>query len=412
MNEIKVLWLDDQAEEFLANEDWRVQFEDEGITLYPEKYAVDAIERLKENPKQWDLVLLDAMGYKKEGSGWNTAGLSSTIQEILKVGAVNNIDIPYYIFTGQDKLFDDEEFTDSYPKEIIYSKSYEDTERLINDIKKLVLSQEDRVLKDMYHKVFEAIEYLGLKESEQKLLGFLKAVHYKEHRLHRTPITDLRVILEELFHALARPEIGLIPEECRKSDKAELNMADILLYTSGEQTKSEFGKSPAYGGCGVIDLEGPIYPSLMSSFINMLYVFVSSTDSHVKRKIEEEKLELKDQCMQYADKVESSYIGFSFVYQICDVLTYTAAYVKNHTDPEFNRQRVYQLRDDVNSGCKVTVTDGVMHFGERCWADPTKFKEGESLNLKKVRLVRAQNGNFKFKLIEKKVENYCRDCNK
>ena len=122
----------------------------------------------------------------------------------------------------------------------------------------------------------------------------------------------------------------------------------------------------------------------------------------MKRKIEEEKLELKDQCMQYADKVESSYIGFSFVYQICDVLTYTAAYVKNHTDPELNRQRVYQLRDDVNSGCKVTVTDGVMHFGERCWADPTKFKEGESLNLKKVRLVRAQNGNFKFKLIKKK----------
>lgn len=196
MNEIKVLWLDDESAEFLANEDWRAQFEDEGITLWPEKYAIDAIERIKENPKQWDLVLLDAMGYKKEGSGLNTAGLSSTIQEILKAGAVNNVNIPYFIYTGQDKLFDDEEFTDSYSKDIIYSKSYEGTERLICDIKKLVLSKEDRVLKDMYHNVFDAIDYLELKETEKKLLGFLRVIHNKESRASRNPMTDLRVILE------------------------------------------------------------------------------------------------------------------------------------------------------------------------------------------------------------------------
>ena len=103
MNEIKVLWLDDESEEFLANEDWRAQFEDEGITLYPEKFAIDAIERIKEDPKQWDLILLDAMGYKKEGSTLNTAGLTSTIQEILKAAAVNNVNLPYFIYTGQDK---------------------------------------------------------------------------------------------------------------------------------------------------------------------------------------------------------------------------------------------------------------------------------------------------------------------
>lgn len=402
MNEIKVLWLDDESDVMLSNEDWRAQFEDEGIVLYAEKYAEHLINRLKDNPGYWDLVLLDAIGYKNEGSGLNNAGLAYAIRQVQKIAAANNVSLPVFIYTGQDSLFEDTEFTDSYSDVPIYRKGWTGTEQLIEGIKKIASTREDRSIMDLYPKVFDAIGYLGLKETEQKLLGFLKAVHYKEYRLQRTPITDLRVILEEIFHALIKPEIGLIPEECRKSNKTELNMADILLYTSGEQTKSEFGRAPKYGGCGVIDLEGPIYPSLMSSFINMLYIFVSSTDSHVKRKIEEEKLELKDQCMQYADKVESSHIGFSFVYQICDVLTYTAAYVKNHRDSELNRQRVYQLRDDVNSGCKVTVTDGVMHFGERCWADPTEFKEGESLDLKKVRLVRTQNGNFKFKLIEKK----------
>ena len=39
MNEIKVLWLDDESEEMLSNEDWRAQFEDEGIVLHAEKYA-------------------------------------------------------------------------------------------------------------------------------------------------------------------------------------------------------------------------------------------------------------------------------------------------------------------------------------------------------------------------------------
>ena len=62
MNEIKVLWLDDDSEEMLSNEDWRAQFEDEGIVLHAEKYAEQFIERLKENPGSWDLVLLDAIG--------------------------------------------------------------------------------------------------------------------------------------------------------------------------------------------------------------------------------------------------------------------------------------------------------------------------------------------------------------
>lgn len=79
--------------------------------------------------------------------------------------------------------------------------------------------------------------------------------------------------------------------------------------------------------------------------------------------------------MQYSAKVEGGYIGFSFAYQICDVLTYTAAYVKSHPDPVLNRRRVYQLRDDHNSGCKIETTDGIMHFGKHCWADSSEFQK-------------------------------------
>jgi hypothetical protein len=402
MNEIKVLWLDDESEEMLSNEDWRAQFEDEGIVLHAEKYAEQFVERLKDNPGAWDLVLLDAIGYKKEGSGLNKAGLSYAIQQVQKVAALSNVNLPIFIYTGQDSLFEDDEFIDSYSDVPIYRKGWTGTEKLIENIKKLASTREDRAVMDMYPKVFAAIDSLGLKESEQKLLGFLKAVHYKEYRLHRTPITDLRIILEELFHALIKPEIGLIPQECYKSDKKELNMADIILYMSGEQTKSEFGKAPAYGGVGVVDLEGPIYPALMSSFINTLYVYVSATDSHVKRIIDDEKTEFKNQCMQYSAKVEGSYIGFSFAYQICDILTYTAAYVKNHPDPVMNRCRVYQLRDDHNSGCKIETTDGIMHYGKYCWADSSEFNDGESLNLKKIKLETTPKGVFKYKISKKK----------
>lgn len=395
---IEVLWIDDEWETQVAFRDLCLM---ENIMIYPFKYANDGLARIKENPKRWDLVLLDAQGLKEEGMALGQSGLISSVNAIKDIGFEIGTKIPYFIFTGQENLLCSEDFLASYDKSCIFSKGT-DMLRLIQCIKELVSSREDIVVKDLYPKVFEAISFLGLKESEQKLLGFLKAIHYKEYRLQRTPITDLRIILEELFHALIKPEIGLIPQECYKSDKKELNMADVILYMSGEQTKSEFGKAPAYGGVGVVDLEGPIYPALMSSFINTLYVYVSATDSHVKRIIDDEKTEFKNQCMQYSAKVEGSYIGFSFAYQICDILTYTAAYVKNHPDPVMNRCRVYQLRDDHNSGCKIKTTDGIMHFGKHCWADSSEFNDGESLNLKKIKLETTPKGVFKYKISKKK----------
>ena len=395
---IEVLWIDDEWENQVAFRELCLM---ENIMIHPFKYANDGLARIKENPKRWDLVLLDAQGLKAEGMALGQSGLISSVNAIKDIGFEIGVKIPYFIFTGQENLLSSEDFLASYDKTCIFSKG-NDMLRLIQCIKELVSSREDMVVKDLYPKVFEAVNFLGLKESEQKLLGFLKAVHYKEYRLQRTPITDLRIILEELFHALIKPEIGLIPQECYKSDRRELNMADVILYMSGEQTKSEFGKAPAYGGVGVVDLEGPIYPALMSSFINTLYVYVSATDSHVKRIIDDEKTEFKNQCMQYSAKVEGSYIGFSFAYQICDILTYTAAYVKNHPDPVLNRRRVYQLRDDHNSGCKIETTDGIMHFGKHCWADSSEFNDGESLNLKKIKLETTPKGVFKYKISKKK----------
>lgn len=395
---IEVLWIDDEWETQVAFRELCLM---ENILIHPFKYANDGLARIKENPQRWDLVLLDAQGLKEEGMALGQSGLISSVNAIKDIGFEIGVKIPYFIFTGQENLLSSEDFLASYDKTCIFSKGT-DMLRLIQCIKELVSSREDMVLKDLYPKVFEAINFLELKESEQKLLGFLKAIHYKEYRLQRNPITDLRIILEELFHALIKPEIGLIPQECYKGDKRELNMADIILYMSGEQTKSEFGKAPAYGGVGVIDIEGPIYPALMSSFINTLYIYVSATDSHVKRIIDDEKTEFKNQCMQYSAKVEGSYIGFSLAYQICDVLTYTAAYVKNHPDPVLNRRRVYQLRDDHNSGCKIETTDGIMHFGKHCWADSSEFNEGESLNLKKIKLKTTPKGVFKYKISKKK----------
>ena len=399
MNEIKVLWLDDESEEFLANEDWRAQFEDEGITLYPEKFAIDAIERIKEDPKQWDLILLDAMGYKKEGSTLNTAGLTSTIQEILKAAAVNNVNLPYFIYTGQDKLFDDEEFTDSYPKEIIYSKSYEGTERLISNIKKLVLSKEDRILKDRYHYVFDAIDYLGLKQSEQKLLTFLKSIHSKDHGDRHYSIKDLRVILEEIFYSLMRDDRCIVPKECYLKGNREVNMADTIRYIRGEQTSYEFGRNQGFNGFGVIDLEGPVYPNLMASNIETIYKFSSAVDSHVKRQAKPDLGDMVELCMDYDNRLPGNYMPYSLVYQLCDVLMYTASYVKSHPNAEINRKRVFQLRDEINTGCVFEETDGILHFGEHCWADKKDFNKGDKVNLKQVCLKVNPREQYKFKIL-------------
>ena len=98
MNEIKVLWLDDESENMLSNEDWRAQFEDEGIVLHAEKYAEQFVERLKDNPRAWDLALLDAVGYINEGAGWDKSGLNYAIQQVQKIAYTNNINLPIFIY--------------------------------------------------------------------------------------------------------------------------------------------------------------------------------------------------------------------------------------------------------------------------------------------------------------------------
>ncbi|MBO5815469.1 MAG: hypothetical protein J6R30_05080 [Bacteroidales bacterium] len=424
MNEIKVLWLDDESEEMLSNEDWRAQFEDEGIVLHAEKYAEQFVERLKDNPGAWDLALLDAVGYINEGAGWDKSGLNYAIQQIQKIAYTNNINLPIFIFTGQIKLFDNQEFINSYRDIPIYRKGWEGTEQLIEDIKKLASTREDRAVMDMYPKVFEATKHLDLNEESQEiLLGFLKAFHFKEYRNKRPGIAKLRKVLEYLFHSLIRQEVGLIPSECYKQDGNELNLRDIVLYLCGEQTNNEYGKDIKNNAFGVIDIEGPILPYLMAQNLKTIYLYTTVTDSHVMRVNnenfikEDEWSKLKRACVEYATETGGIYSSYFLVYQLCDIIMYLAAYKNSHSNPVQNRQRVYKLRDDIEAGVSFKITDGILHYGDKCWAEEEKkdsnnqdakvvvpgFNEGQTLNPRKtkVNIKRVSNGPYRLK-VEKK----------
>jgi hypothetical protein len=43
-----------------------------------------------------------------------------------------------------------------------------------------------------------------------------------------------------------------------------------------------------------------------------------------------------------------------------------------------------------------------MHFGKYCWVDSSEFNDGESLNLKKIKLEITPKGVFKYKISKKK----------
>ena len=136
----------------------------------------------------------------------------------------------------------------------------------------------------------------------------------------------------------------------------------------------------------------------MSCNIETIYKYTSAVDSHVRRQANPDKGDMTEQCMDYDNRVTGSYMAYSFVYQLCDVLTYTASYVKSHPSAELNRKRVFQLRDELNAGCVFEETDGVLHFGEYCWADKKDFNEGETINLRQVCLEVNPKDKYRFKI--------------
>ena len=103
--------------------------------------------------------------------------------------------------------------------------------------------------------------------------------------------------------------------------------------------------------------------------------------------------------MDYDNRLPGNYMPYSLVYQLCDVLMYTASYVKSHPNAEINRKRVFQLRDEINTGCVFEETDGILHFGEHCWADKKDFNKGDKVNLKQVCLKVNPREQYKFKIL-------------
>lgn len=332
---IEVLWIDDEHEK---QESFKTYCRKKQIEIVGYKYTDEGLKALEKEPHRWDLVLLDIQGQENQAEGLDDAGFMYARGRIKDIGYSNNITIPYLVFSGQDCIYEDR-FRKVCREDKLYSKGT-DTQRLVDDIQKIVGAKKDVVIKELYKSVFNAIEYLGLgKENEDFMVGLLKAIHYREDRslCNRRRFGELRIIMEDLFVALSKDQIGLIPMECYKPNRKEINAEDAIRYLQGEQTKYRFGKSV---GSGIKDSKEAIFPHLLGQNLYKIYVYAVAVSEHRLRDISEDLKMEHDKCLAYFDSVgRDNLMAFSLVLQLCDILTYAEAYVKSHPDPEENRKR-------------------------------------------------------------------------
>ncbi len=124
-----ILWIDDQWEEMSSYIDICRK---NGIELTPCRYAEDGVKLFEEKLFRWDGVILDAKQQMNCDTATNLSGLSYCKAMIDKLEHLRSV--PYYVFTGQTDLVDDQTFKDIFGNFYIKTDDHSEAQ-LLEDIK-------------------------------------------------------------------------------------------------------------------------------------------------------------------------------------------------------------------------------------------------------------------------------------
>ena len=170
-----VLWLDDEPEEMSLFEE--ISKDDYSLKLEVYKTRKKGIDALKDNVEHWDAVLLDArMFYESEDEALSLKGLNEVIRSLDMIALRKKI--PYFIFTGQSKLLENNDFEDSFGA-FYYKGDQSEWRRLWEDMLSAIKATKENQIKAKYQDVFDALTSMKLpRETESILLDILLPLHY------------------------------------------------------------------------------------------------------------------------------------------------------------------------------------------------------------------------------------------
>ena len=237
MNKIKVLWIDDEHEEY---EDFKIDADINGIKFECIK-SYEEFKNMGDEILKYNAIVLDFLFFNKKDQ---VAGTEQDGREKVKPieFSLNHIttnekykNIPWFVYTRQEGVTNETNLLEANNKK--YYIKVNDQEQLFNDIKTSVNNQPEYQLKNKIDALNESAEFKNLLKNEylellkvcyddvlgkasfevedntifQKLVHFIKQMGNHKIEPVNQNFNDIRKIIEKLFDKLF--ELEIVPKE-------------------------------------------------------------------------------------------------------------------------------------------------------------------------------------------------------
>lgn len=369
----EVIWIDDKWKDMEAfKEECEVIHQ---IHLQPFDTQKAGMLELDKNPKRWDAVILDA---KLEKDGAGVVGLREAVKHINQLALCYKI--PYFIYTGQPDLMDNETFEQSFGEFYIKER---DNQRLIEDIKDRVNKSPRFQVKTYYLDSLDQLDYLDSWCSE-KILDILEAMHFPEKDID--PLlyyNPLRKALEYVFRATNK--VGIIPDVFFSGGMVNLNQCFMFLI--GREARV---LGYRYGDSGESVVPRHIH-DMMSLIINLGNYGSHSIEQSHPTELSEYEVQKYDKQIK-AQGVNSKLLVFSIALQFCEIVKWMNHYIAEHPNKEENLKKCVKL-DTQSADNKegmlelvgvIELHDGLYHIGK----DFSVYLRRKELIGKRVRIAK------------------------
>jgi hypothetical protein len=312
----KVLWIDDEFEQLtaLVTHGIRHNIHLTGFT------SVEAgFESLRQNLSQYDAILLDAKSFERKNQVRGTEHERALDQARDEIMSLKHEKVfPFFVFTGQKGLQNDESFRHRYEGKYFKKGSQDETERLFAAIKAAVDEQPETQLRDRYAPAFAACTNQVVGEHAGRLLVKVLQAIEKPQANHDddTHFNTLRKLVEAFLYATHRHQV--LPIQCLTDSKVNFTYSQIFF--SGKAVRR-------HDGSDGVQAKRPIMPAVLSDSLRNL-VELTNNGSHFLEDPQIttlQRLEAKEKLFQLRQKVKTPYLLASLTYQLLDLLAWFKA---------------------------------------------------------------------------------------
>lgn len=405
MDEIKVLWVDDQDFEQIEN-----IAEHYGIDIthvYSWEDAKPYLQGIRFD--DWSAIILDCYCCMYPGGNEDKKFLRKVFDELPSLS--NGRLLPWYILsqgTGDgfisildNQLTDERMMWDGDWDKVFYSKSSGDYKKLLENIQKMAPLLPNYKVRHRFNDVFSMIEIEQLFSPQLKDIMFpvLKSLYFPESSSSLiSNYNQLRQAVECLFRSCH--QMGLLPDEFVKTEHG-VNLVLSSQYLAGNHAIYGDG----YFKFGEEDER--VFPEAIAKIIKDV-LFIANVQSHTTDLNDEEKKRIAG---YLSNPGSGQYVIFSIAMGLCSVFVWYKQYLLNHLDINKNKNkcRFYSspLLDEMkryeNQEMPVKFDEDGNAYCDKCLVPLKKENapEGAILRLKNITKNRKSETNGKYPFFAK-----------